>query len=115
MSRRLPIANAENIRRMFTLERGEATRLARTLREARTHHEQTAALAYADRVIEGHGVEAIRGDYYVDSYYGDTVALFVNTGDLYTPTIIFDTVKGKFYATDVGEWREARDRKYKVY
>jgi len=115
MSRRLPVANAANIRAAFTLERGEATRLARTLRDARTHVEKYAAIDYANTIIAGHGIEPVRGDYYVDQYYDDTVALYVNTGDLYTASIIYDTVADKFYATDLGEWMEARQKKYKVY
>lgn len=73
-----------------------------------------AALDLADKMLEGHGVEAIGGKW-VDGYYGDTVCLYVNMGDAYAATILYDTVKEKFYVGDYGTFVEVRGDRYGVY
>jgi hypothetical protein len=55
-------------------------------------------LARVDRVLDAHGVEAIRRDdgLWVDRYFGDTRFLCVNMGDPYIATVIYDVAKKKF-------------------
>lgn len=64
--------------------------------------------------MEASGVEAIRGDYHVDNYYFDIVALYVNTGDTYNPTLLYETETGRFRATTFGDWVERNTRKYNI-
>jgi len=58
-----------------------------------------------NEILEGFGVEAIRGDY-VDDYHMDIVATYVNMGDLYVPTIIRDNVRKEFLIMSWGDFVE---------
>lgn len=83
------------------------------------------ALAEADQILEGHGVEAIRGNVlrggerHDTRYYGDILALHVNMGDTYVPTIIYDVGTDRFYAMSWGDWVEWREggqtHRYELY
>ena len=64
--------------------------------------------------LSGYGIEAIRCDTVWDSYYCDICALYVNMGDTYASTILYDTVKGKFYITTFGDFVEKNERKYGI-
>jgi len=54
------------------------------------------ALDVINKLIGGYGVESIRGEW-VDHYYQDINLLYVNKGDTYEPTVIYDTMKKKWY------------------
>ena len=58
-----------------------------------------------DEVLNGFGVEAIQieGEY-VNSYYRDIVADYVNMGDTYALTILYDAKQDKFMVTTVGDF-----------
>jgi len=58
-----------------------------------------------DALTNGHGVEAIRKDTYVDRYHGDIVATYVNTGHSDALTIIHESRTGKFVLCSEGDWR----------
>ena len=51
-----------------------------------------------NRDNRGHGVQALYGHDYRHHYWGDIVALYVNTGDTYTETLS--------YIVDNDEWIE---------
>lgn len=70
-----------------------------------------AALELADALMGTYGVEAIRGEGWEDPYYGDIVALYVNTGETYEGTLLYDVEADRFYATSYGDWIEAQERK----
>lgn len=72
-----------------------------------------AVLDDANRLLEGHGIEAINGKWH-DHYYQDIVALYVNMGDTYNGTILYDAVKRKFYVTTWGDFVEAKSRAYEI-
>ena len=71
------------------------------------------ALSKADTYMAGFGIEAIRGKW-VDNYYGDIVGLYVNTGDTYNTTLLYDTIKERFYVTTMGDFVEKNERKYEI-
>ena len=73
-----------------------------------------ATMSLADELIEGHGIEAIRGDYQVDNYYMDIVALYVNMGDTYNATLLYETDTGRFRVTTMGDWVEKNQRRYDI-
>ena len=52
-------------------------------------------------LLEGHGVEVIYSNNFVSRYWQQTGLVYVNTGDLYNPTVYFDTEKDRFYVGDV--------------
>jgi hypothetical protein len=64
-----------------------------------------------DEVLNGFGSEAIRGNVWVDSFCGYTIATYSNQGETYTCTIIRDTDTGRFTVTSYGDWVEAYERR----
>ena len=71
-------------------------------------------LSDVNKLIDGHGVEAIRGEYHVDNYHHDIVATYVNTGDSYSPTVLYETETGRFLVTTFGDWVEKHSDKYRI-
>jgi len=51
------------------------------------------ALDKLNKEIKGHGIEPVRGREWVSHYYQDINLLYVNKGDTYEPTVIYDTLK----------------------
>lgn len=63
-----------------------------------------------DVLIGGFGCEAIFGD---DPYWPDME--YVNMGDTYVPTIVYDHVEGRFMVTSWGAWIEDAEAKGRTY
>jgi len=61
-------------------------------------------------IIGGYGVESIRGNY-VSQYWHDTQLLYVNMGDTYTPTILYDTETERWLYLSWGDWVEKHGEK----
>lgn len=76
--------------------------------------EADEVLKLADHFMDAHGTEPIRGDYHVDGYYYDVVALYVNTGDAYSATLLYETEPERFILTTWGDWVEKNERKYRI-
>jgi hypothetical protein len=72
------------------------------------------ALEFVNATVGAHGIEAVRGEIHVDNYFGDIVGLYVNTGDTYNGTVVYDTTKGTFSVTTLGFWVEQYERKYRI-
>lgn len=72
------------------------------------HHPEPkdVKLSALNELLEMHGVEAIREEGAWDNYYGDCVAEYLNTGDTYAPTIVFDNRAGKYLLTSYGDFVE---------
>jgi len=71
------------------------------------------ALNAVDALIKGHGIEVIRGEYY-NNYYGDALALYINMGDTYAPTLLYMVRTGSWVVTSWGDWVERNERRYKI-
>ncbi|MCK9567461.1 hypothetical protein M0R72_00765 [Candidatus Pacearchaeota archaeon] len=67
-----------------------------------------AAMELADKTMHGHGVEEIVG-FKNSSKEMTTVAHYVNMGDTYASTIIYDCLADKFYVGTYGDWLEWRE------
>lgn len=65
-----------------------------------------------DEVLGGFGVEAIRGGY-VDRYHQNIQAVYVNMGNTYDLTILFDNKTQKFVLTSWGDWVESHEKRLK--
>lgn len=64
-------------------------------------------LEYCDYLLETHGVEAIEKEgAYTSRYWLDTIALYLNSGDVYSPTIIADIEESEFILTTFGDFVE---------
>lgn len=87
----------------------EARRMVYVLDRARTMREVDAAMAYANVMLEGHGVEGVYGQ-----SSDDLVALYVNMGDQYAQTVIADLPAKRFYLTDLETWVLKRQKKYGI-
>ncbi len=60
------------------------------------------AMDAANDVLDGYGVEAVQGEGAdLGRYWRDTIALYVNLGDTYDTTILFDTDREEFL---IGSW-----------
>lgn len=70
-----------------------------------SHARQECLMHAFNAELNGCGVEAIRGRY-VDRYYQDVQATYVNQGDTYAPTILHDHERGVFLLTTFGDWVE---------
>ena len=67
-------------------------------------------MKYANKELHGYGIEPIRKEgAYVDKYYYDIVGLYVNMGDTYDKTIVFDTENRQFLITSYGDFVEKLD------
>lgn len=75
-----------------------------------SHDEVDGILSSADQAIEGYGVEAIEGDN-ADRYYRNIVALYVNTGDTYKGTVLYNATTNRFSVTTVGDFVERNGRR----
>lgn len=64
-------------------------------------------LAAVNEVLEGYGVEGIQPEgAYVNKFYYSTIGLYVNMGDTYAPTIVYDTEAEEFHLTSWGDFLE---------
>lgn len=78
----------------------------------KSHDEVDTALAVANELLDGHGVEPLRAGYVFDRYYGDIAALYVNTGETYARTLLYETRDGNFIVTSVGDWVEDHQEEF---
>jgi len=89
---------------------GVTQRDAKVIREAiHSAREADYVLELADSAIPGAcGIEALRDDRaFVDRFYYDTIAIYVNLGDTYAPTLLFDTARGAFSICSWGGFYES--------
>lgn len=86
-------------------------------RQLRTLDPETAMTA-ADEILNGSGVEAIRGDDREGTPYGyfwqDTVALYVNMGGTYDTTLVYDVGMDRIEVGSWGGWVEWTQEKGRV-
>lgn len=65
-------------------------------------------LAALDELLGTYGVEPIRvPGAWIDRYHGDIVASYLNIGDTYTITLLFDHETSRWKLTSWGDWYEA--------
>ena len=63
-----------------------------------------------DELLGTCGVEAISDErIYIDHYHGNTVASYLNTGDSYAETLLFDNYENKWKLTSWGDFVESLD------
>lgn len=78
------------------IDQENAKKLRKILENANTHDKVDAALKSANDFMGGHGVEPLTADTQVDRYYYNIVALYVNMGDTYNTTLLYDTDRETF-------------------
>ena len=59
--------------------------------------------------LGGYGVEVLRSSDFRKSYWGDIIALYVNMGEKYETTILYDIDNEEFIKTSWGDFMENRE------
>lgn len=67
----------------------------------------------ANELLSGHGVEPLKGEW-SNGYWGDIRAVYVNMGDTYANTLLYDRNYG-FRITSYGDFVEDCERKGEVF
>lgn len=62
-----------------------------------------------NELIEGFGVEAINCESHWDKYYGNAIGLYINLGDTYDLTVIWDTIEHRFEFNSWGDFYEQKE------
>lgn len=63
-------------------------------------------------ILDGYGTEAIRQlNIATHPYWMDTRAVYINMGDTYTLTLVYDVLTDRFYFTSWGDFVEIAERK----
>ncbi|MCW5941025.1 MAG: hypothetical protein KIS66_02255 [Fimbriimonadaceae bacterium] len=68
------------------------------------------ALEYAAHCLAAHGVESIDGNYN-DPYWQNAQYLYVNRGDPYDPTVLYDCTRERFFSGCWGDVVEKHGRR----
>lgn len=89
----------------------EVVQLYGAMKDAMSHKEVDTALDLANTLLTGHGVESIRDDEW-ERYYLDIGLLYVNMGDPYRTTILYDTRSQRF---SIGAWGVVVERQEKRF
>lgn len=64
-------------------------------------------LAAVNALLEGHGVESIQKT----GTYGTPEAQYINMGDTYNPTVIWDDGRASWFIESWGDWLEKAERR----
>lgn len=65
----------------------------------------SAVMDRANVLLQAHGVEAIYDDRRrFNGYWDNIAALYVNMGDAYTSTVVYDVANDEFLVTTWGDW-----------
>lgn len=68
-----------------------------------------------NEAVEGHGTEPINIEKaWVDRYWATCCAVYVNVGETYAPTIIYDTASETFDLLSWGDMLERLERRHRV-
>ena len=82
-----------------------------TKEHASSHSDVDDILGIIDTLLEGYGAEPLKGDH-VDNYYMDINILYINLGDTYTPTVLYDTLLNRFFVCSWGDYIESKPERF---
>ncbi len=73
-------------------------------------------LTAINEILEGFGIESIEvsSDLFQDRYYWNSIGLYVNLGDTYTLTVIYNTVDRLFEFTSWGDYFESMESRLQL-
>jgi hypothetical protein len=108
---RVEFTAADLMREFRDLSEENAAEIVKLAKGARGASDLDSVMSQIDKLLETHGVEAIDVENSNNGrYWGDTVALYCNSGDPYVATVIFDIAKETFLLTDYASVVEQYDR-----
>lgn len=101
----------------FNIPLNKAIKLERLLYETEmngNYEDIDNVMAKMNGSINGYGVEALTDENHdnVPRYYGNIVGLYVNKGNTYDTTIIYDTAEGRFIIANWGDFIESYDEEH---
>lgn len=68
-----------------------------------------------DKLTQGYGIESIViPGVWIDKYWMDNCGLYVNQGDTYNRTIVYDTENGNYICTSWGDFYETLESRLKI-
>jgi hypothetical protein len=79
----------------------------KALQYTSTMRSVNSAMNLVDKTIHGHGIEEIVG---FQNSHTKTVGMYVNMGESYASTIIYDCLANKFYVGTWADWMEWRKK-----
>lgn len=98
----------DNLMDCFQVDEKTALHIKKLISSPCSHGEEDTILKEVNILIEGYGLEAITIESaYIDNYYYDIVAVYINTGDTYNSTIVHDSKTGRFLLTTMGDFYES--------
>ena len=100
----------ENLKKEYTDVRYAARLIRWAMDESRN---PDVALDKINYFLKGYGVETIKDNGW-DRYYMDICLLYVNMGDTYIPTVIYDTRKDSWYVCSLGDIVERNEKRFNV-
>lgn len=95
--------------------RGDADEILQCLRFALEGKRVGIALQECNVLLDGHGVELLCEGGHTSPQLasgGDILAAYVNLGDTYATTILYDYVNQRFHVTSWGDWYERYERRF---
>lgn len=96
------------------VDEGDAKKVEELVAKSGRGKSASNALLEINDVLDGYGVEHVEGDKGPSGYWSGAVAAYVNMGDTYNVTILYDTVDETFYLTDLGSFLDVKGGKYGV-
>lgn len=81
--------------------------IARNALQTRLALAERRLQAMSDAMRRSHGVEAVREE--SDPISGPVVALYVNVGDVHSPTTVYDVSRDCYDVTSLADWIERRE------
>jgi hypothetical protein len=97
-----------NIKECFLdLSESEAQEVASLIEEPQNGRIAEETMVQLNLLLEGYGVEVVKGEWkWIDSYYHDIIATYVNLGDPYVVTVVHNSESGEYEVIDLGTWME---------
>lgn len=92
--------------------REDAVHLHKRMKACDSFKEVDSILEEANKIMGGFGVAAVPGNEWM-KYYLDICLLYINMGDTYSKTLLYDTVKEKFLIGSWGDFVESHPRRFK--
>jgi hypothetical protein len=123
ISKVLQISNntAQLIKMIITAEPGELGFLYRILNKTRRDYGEgigvnaTIKMDALNQIYKGFGVESlVVSGKWIDSYWRDNCGLYVNVGETYQMTIVYDTEKQEFICTSWGDFYETLENEKEI-
>ncbi len=95
-----------------------AQRMQLTKADKTVQRQVENVLEQINKILGGHGVESVRGHRNIWNNLGrrdpDTAALYVNMGDTYDQTVLYDAIVGKYRITSLGNFIEKYGDRYGI-